>query len=983
MSRVLIGAFLVVAFVVSLRPLPVGAVSGDCYFTSTHGPVTGTSGCAEADRGDCGTNDVFTGRNTSCGGGDVLKSVRSAGNKKTAFINFISNRFNSSNAQDRIGAHFIVCEFQGLRDYNACDLQAWKEVMGRSDITVDVITGYHVARTSWYDDDKHNTFYDNDDVYRDILRIRQGSKVIARLEIRCGNLIAGTVPPQGGWKISADTDSPASFTKPARAGTAIKWSHHLTNDGPDETGTSVTPKVRTVRVSSSGATTTVSTTTLSAIASGWNSGNTKDRSGSYTATAADEGARICQYIIAEPAKDHAPNSSVSSDRVCVKIQATPHVCQMTRTASGNDFWNMRARISTEQEEVDLGDTITWTHTISNNGPDVTDLPITWGFGGTDSGGNWTPGNINAGGDRSRTTTHVATQADVGTTYGRSTWVNSSGRYWSGWSGWSDASPANVSTSTSAPGNTKTSTAETKYRRVYDHTRYTWNVQTRHQTGTDKNGNPKYSSWSTTGSGSGRSVPSGSNTTRYVVTSSTTYYKTQQSTRTKHAAGRIETNPCGVYVAYDYQLTPSVTVDQDAAEAESPLVTTGTVHNAGPTKSEPTRWKITQIVYPTGTETPTNTRPIVGVEDVCTIYGTGSSSCEVKRTGTGLTVNTAPDAAVSAATTVPAVDAGSHVCFTLSIHSWRNRHDTDGGRPGDGPSTWRHSVVNCTVVSRKPKLHVLDGDLKVRGTITTSSSRIAGRTYGTWVDYGIFATGANAWAASGGGLRAGHSNASASAWSQLTFANTPGLGGYSLGQFSSLADYFAQQSSNAAATSSVAVPTTAGTHIVRSSAEDVTVTASGTVPVGTTVIIQAPSSTVTIDDDIFVDTDGVIARPRDIPQVVIVARNIKVNAHVKQVDAWLLARPDPAVPGSGAVETCADGPDGALTIDDCSAPLVVNGPVAADTLHARRTAGSTIALPGAAAETFRLPASTYLWLYAFANRGDAVQTTYVTEMPPRF
>jgi len=987
-------------------PTAHAAVSGTCYFKGGRCGGSGSTGGAL-----CPDNDVFSGRGAGyvSGGSYVCpgKSDIYDVTNRTDFINFIDSRFNGG--RNRPGARLVVAEMLGKSgaSLTQADLNEWKDLM--NDPSVKVSTGVEsVGKTSYYDPDRDDVFFANDgSVTRQVILITQNGKPRATIERPCGNLTAGTIPlTKRKFKVTATGSINKRTAKP---GESVQWTWVATNKGPDavpanldlgSTKNDVVGNARWTKTKSGVARDCTKT-------SGMGVGGTADCTNSFRipATAAD-GTQYCQDFLWRPQTQDDLKSDTLSD-LCVTVKkpacvpgvdpactppggggctpgdltcpASTEVCSEISSTTGNDFWNMSARVSTNQDEVQLGGVMKWSHAISNRGPKTTDLPIEWGFGGTYPGGNWSADGLAPGATHTQDSTYAPTQDDVGTTVKRTTWVDPSGRYWSGWSPWTDSSPANVSTSTSAPGTVTTATSETSYRRAYDHTVYSgvYEERTLQPDGT-------YSAWTRDPSKDWTSTydqsyaayidySDGSKWKQKRLTSSTNYYRTQESTRTKTPAGRLETGGCGIYVPYDYELEPTISVDPAVAEVENPLSVTGTIHNNGPTKSEPVSWQITQLVFPKGSTPPSNSSPEVDDADACSVYGDGASSCDVLKSGSGSVIPTSLDASVGGTAAVPPVEAGSRVCFALSIHPWRNSYDEDGGHPGDGPSSWKHSVLACTVVARRPKLQVRDGDLMVRGDIVTSTGVRGGKTYGSWVDYGIFLTGTNELAASGGGYNGG-GEASTSGVSQLTFANTPRLGGYTLGTFSSPALYFTEQPSNQTAADVVTIPTTPGRHVIKVTAAEVTIRVSGIVPVGDTVIIQAPDSAVTIDDDIAYDTTGSITSIRDIPQVVIVAKDLNIPSTVTRVDSWLMV--------SGVLQTCPENPSGPLTVDDCNEPLTVNGPVSVGELHARRTAGATASAPEAAAETFRMTPATYLWLNAFTG-GDQPRTTYVKELPPRF
>jgi len=165
---------------------------------------------------------------------------------------------------------------------------------------------------------------------------------------------------------------------------------------------------------------------------------------------------------------------------------------------------------------------------------------------------------------------------------------------------------------------------------------------------------------------------------------------------------------------------------------------------------------------------------------------------------------------------------------------------------------------------------------------------------------------------------------------------------------------------------------------------ISLTSTGTVPKGKWVVINAPSATVRITQDIRYDT-GVFSSPADIPQLVIIARNIIITDNVTNVDAWLVTKSTTAT--DGIVNTC-DAPGITepvkLTAGVCNAKLTVNGPVYASHLLLYRTGGTgnTAATAGDPAEVFNLRPDAYMWASALPG-GNVARTVMTTELPPRF
>lgn len=148
---------------------------------------------------------------------------------------------------------------------------------------------------------------------------------------------------------------------------------------------------------------------------------------------------------------------------------------------------------------------------------------------------------------------------------------------------------------------------------------------------------------------------------------------------------------------------------------------------------------------------------------------------------------------------------------------------------------------------------------------------------------------------------------------------------------------------------------------------------GTIGKGKWLVVNAPNSTVRVTQNINYTNDS-LSSNLEIPQLVIIAKNILIDAGVTQVDAWLIAK-------NGGIDTCGDGPV-ELTSNDCNKQIRINGPVLADRLILRRTAGSEANDLGEPAEIINLRPDAYLWLNARQHQ-RALRTTNLKELPPRY
>ena len=153
--------------------------------------------------------------------------------------------------------------------------------------------------------------------------------------------------------------------------------------------------------------------------------------------------------------------------------------------------------------------------------------------------------------------------------------------------------------------------------------------------------------------------------------------------------------------------------------------------------------------------------------------------------------------------------------------------------------------------------------------------------------------------------------------------------------------------------------------------------------GKWVVINDPDATVTITSNINY-TPGGLTKVGDIPQIIIIARNILIADSVTNVDAWLIASGTGA---NGYINTCssiAAGSPSALTSNRCNQKLTINGPVQANKLFMYRTAGSGVGVDiGKPAEVFNLRGEAYLWASVHGSSNDRITTVSTKELPPRF
>lgn len=444
-------------------------------------------------------------------------------------------------------------------------------------------------------------------------------------------------------------------------------------------------------------------------------------------------------------------------------------------------------------------------------------------------------------------------------------------------------------------------------------------------------------------------------------------------------------------APSYSLTPHVDeISPAEIEPGSKMTVRTSVDNDGDNASGPTQWEITKMVVQPGQQAPhenengttSSTAPCESGGGAASgnYFQNGATTCQNVAKGTGSfnpgspAQNLKPSASDVDVGDLP---VGTRICFALSVQPRSNAS-------GD----WAHSRPICTVVGKKPKVQIWGNDLAVRGEIETSTTRkdVDGqtKTFGSWVEYGVFAVGAIDRFASGAGLNNQTSNNQAD-WSKFTFANVDDSGASAFGQFTSAANF--RPLSNAASffnslpnkspvgsgsADAGSLTFDTGSAVQVRTAGNVTITG-GTIPRGKSAVVVA-TGTVTITGNITY-TDDILNTVRDIPQVVIIANDIRIQDSVSRIDAWLVA--------NGTINTCFNF-TGNLTSEKCNTLLEVNGPVVTNRLLLNRTAGSgPDDESDDPAERFNLRPDAFLWARLQATGNNKAQTVYTVELPPRF
>ena len=356
----------------------------------------------------------------------------------------------------------------------------------------------------------------------------------------------------------------------------------------------------------------------------------------------------------------------------------------------------------------------------------------------------------------------------------------------------------------------------------------------------------------------------------------------------------------VYIPWDYELSPWVSLPTRAVEPGEVIWVDSGIRNDGSTRSEPVRVKLSRLVL--------RGQPVPGAAtsavEPCSHFSPRALSCD-EVPGGDLPAQEFPAATSTHLSGLESMapassQVGDKICFVRSVQPWRNN-------AAGVQTTWSHSEPKCQTVGKNPKVTVSGGDLQVGGAISTSRTRLvtSGKTYGSWVEYGVLSVDVNDGLASGSGLVGGNASAAQKDWSGLTFANVSPAGSAAFGKFSSslrphrmvMANHFKNRCSGAQ------LPQNANLDALASGAYaatgDVTI-AGGTLEAGKQIILCVTGNVTVTGNISYVLQE--FSSLQDIPQLVIVAKNIRIDGAVTHVESWIVADGDG---DDGYLTTCDD------------------------------------------------------------------------------
>lgn len=680
-------------------------------------------------------------------------------------------------------------------------------------------------------------------------------------------------------------------------------------------------------------------------------------------------------------------------------------------------WEVDASAVVKVTKTSPGETITWTHTVTNNGPTKTDRDVIYYYQHSDGlstaqGTNQTFASGKAPSvSNSYDSYHTITQADVGKTLCRRTYATPRSVNNGVVNNGPDVStpacvfiPYNWKITVSAEakvGGATATTASPGEKIIWTHTAT--------NNGPTKTDRPIAYSYQNsdglgTGTGTSTSILSGllpstpsSKTSEYPVTQDDVGKNLCRATVASPSAwnnvSSTVSTPACVDIPYNYTLNPSVSFDVlYVAETDTPYAVFQNIDNAGPTKSRPFEWQLSFVkIKPSSLAD--NEPGGNSTTDPCNYFNNANADCKPKNSGNDLDGipfgDNMDDLNDHTDVVEGTLEPGTRLCYALSIKPYSSAQVNN--------NEWRHSKLTCIKIGKKPKVQVWGGNVVSGGLISTSTtvkkdaSDSKYKLFGSWGEYGVFAVSSISGMASGSALAGTVDLGNSSSfklcdYSKLSFSNaldekTPCkddvIGGYTFGTDARDPSInFTNANTIDAGTITIdinSLPTSDGLYVGEKTGD--LILTSSILQAGKTIILKV-NGNVTIEGNLSYEnityTDA-----SNLPQLIISAKNIYINSDVKNIDAWLISR--------GVIDTCKNFSGDYLTINKCNFPLVVNGPVITNKLLLNRTAGSGVAIADSddPAEIFNLRADAFLWATSRAARRNVVYTVYLNELPPRF
>ena len=428
---------------------------------------------------------------------------------------------------------------------------------------------------------------------------------------------------------------------------------------------------------------------------------------------------------------------------------------------------------------------------------------------------------------------------------------------------------------------------------------------------------------------------------------------------------------------NYKLLPSVTPSSATITPGQSATFTPGVSKSGSSTASGIHWEIAKVVVAPGYSVNKSLFTASGTAGVCAHYAGVGITC-TPPTPSQQGTDTFPDKTLNPFTDndTAGLAIGSQLCYALLVSPYTQ----DGNNYSQ--------AISCVTVAASPYVSVVGGSVWAGGSTDVTNNyagpgvkitgKASGSVFGSFGEYGVFATGQISSFGSAGhvGLTAPASGKGA----QLTFGSIGSLGVFSNShQIVNLA----AQYSSAPHTETVLSNAPGGKAVNASGvyrvSSDITVMSisSGKNP---RAVIYAPENTVTIAGDLRYTYAGA-ASFKELPSLTIIAKKIIIADGVGEIAGNYYA--------TEQFVTCSNGPitkgaSGAISAAGaCSKSLVINGTVtvanqAAGSLVLNRSYGGTTT--GQPAEVIKMRPESVLTPY---ENSLTFTTVYETELPARY
>ncbi len=313
-------------------------------------------------------------------------------------------------------------------------------------------------------------------------------------------------------------------------------------------------------------------------------------------------------------------------------------------------------------------------------------------------------------------------------------------------------------------------------------------------------------------------------------------------------------------------------------------------------------------------------------------------------------------------TVPKIAVGNKFCVAIAIRNYTSASN----------SGYYVSSSSCRNVSKQPSFQVWGGSVLSAGGIKTSRIKTDNRLYGSWADFVAIANGNLKNLTSGAYTISGALGTSSLCdLSPITISNNRC---YDETKEDALGNASVYNRSDFIAKLLEYVPPTA---------DSLSAIPSNEIDSGPHIIIS--DETINITRDIIINSSEERTSSEDVPQIIIIGKDINIEDTVTRIDALLVAKGEGNTGGTINTCTTSDGDNIPLSNTTCTEQLTVNGAMVGGKILMRRTYGADPAedTTEEAAEVVNYNPSIILWGYDNSRVTGLPTVVYQKKLPPRF